>query len=266
MRVYINRSQVHVRAAIRDCLDLIRGTRWKASAPIDEPGMTTFTLSDDWGDLGSIKVFETQPSITTFTDKPPSHVPIQEVLELIIDGKIVVDSLEMAAIVPFIEVEARKRDMGIDVSDEEGLLLFIRENPGDLIPSITKGELEAAEGVFKRLSDKIETRRRDKHEWILKIVLGDLRAQGVWIEMKRGKQPPAVMQKEPANSVNWGTGKPGRPHWPEDLWAFEQLKSGRDPSEVKKEWLPKTSEAGRDLADPEKQFRTIKGWLKKGEL
>lgn len=59
-------------------------------------------------------------------------------------------------------------------------------------------------------------------------------------------------------------GKPGRPHWEEDIWAHKQVNDlGRSCSDVYKEWQQRINWEKRDLADPKRQFsRIIKpGWL-----
>ena len=57
-------------------------------------------------------------------------------------------------------------------------------------------------------------------------------------------------------------GKPaGRPHLPDDLWAWEQMFiTGRDSPSVKAEWKKREGVVARKLQEPDRQFHKIKNW------
>ncbi len=52
--------------------------------------------------------------------------------------------------------------------------------------------------------------------------------------------------------------KPGRPHLPDDIWAWKQIyDEGREPTEVYNEWLSRDGVKERHLIDPVRQFKRI---------
>lgn len=56
----------------------------------------------------------------------------------------------------------------------------------------------------------------------------------------------------------------GRPHLPDDIWAYEQIhKYKRDPKEVEKEWKEREGVKARGLINPKRHFVRIKSpdWL-----
>ena len=59
--------------------------------------------------------------------------------------------------------------------------------------------------------------------------------------------------------------KPGRPHCPDDVWAWEEIhKHGRNAVEVYKEWAGRPGVKARNLIDLDRQFKRISkpGWMK----
>jgi hypothetical protein len=55
----------------------------------------------------------------------------------------------------------------------------------------------------------------------------------------------------------------GRPSWPEDVWAREQIRQGRDKDEVRKEWITRLN-PDRKLQNPTDSFqKNILDWVKK---
>ncbi|MCP4542608.1 MAG: hypothetical protein GY832_36260 [Chloroflexi bacterium] len=58
----------------------------------------------------------------------------------------------------------------------------------------------------------------------------------------------------------------GRPSNPDDDWAYQEVKSGRDQIEVYKEWLQRIPESRKeDLADPLDSFKKAMRYRKKKE-
>lgn len=85
------------------------------------------------------------------------------------------------------------------------------------------------------------------------------------------KIPLNTQSDELTGNVTEKHGEPGRPHEPEDVWAWEErwIKN-REPKDIKPEWLEKlyaNSKRGMKYADPNSQFKRImkRDWLKKGQ-
>jgi hypothetical protein len=50
----------------------------------------------------------------------------------------------------------------------------------------------------------------------------------------------------------------GRPHFPEDIWAWEQVNlNNRESTQVRKEWKDRAEVKKRNLVDPDRQFKRI---------
>ncbi len=75
-------------------------------------------------------------------------------------------------------------------------------------------------------------------------------------------------ESEPKPRINRERRKPGRPHKPDDVWAWEQVNIyGCSPADVQEIWQTKIKDAGRQLEDPNRQFKRIilLDWMAKKE-
>jgi len=50
---------------------------------------------------------------------------------------------------------------------------------------------------------------------------------------------------------------PGRPRMPDDLWAIEEVKMGRDRSKVEHDWMLREGVKARNLVDPHSHFNRL---------
>jgi hypothetical protein len=57
--------------------------------------------------------------------------------------------------------------------------------------------------------------------------------------------------------INEEKGKPGRPTPPDDIWVIEQIRNGREPREIYKEWLDRPGVKVRDPQDPKRRFSAL---------
>lgn len=155
------------------------------------------------------------------------------------------------------------------------------KDAGMLPSSSSRGYLEF-EGVTVRIQDEFECQIEEfvgddlNHEIIIEFIDwkkirhgffeliegelrdGHLKGESILRLKEILESEEAKLNREPIQKIPHG--KIGRPHYPDDEWAWRELYEKKRPrEEVKKDWLKRIKEDIRrdNLIDPDSQFKNI---------